>query len=120
MGEDKLPSSIRELEHALSFEKLGKKDSFYLAGIAKSFEICFEYSWKYFKKRGLDEGFEVWSPREAIKVAGRMELIQDVELWLGFLSDRNLAVHDYLSITDKAYMDTIRQFLIEVKKIRTI
>jgi len=51
------------------------------------------------------------------KAAGRLNLIEDVELWLSFLENRNLAVHDYLGIQDHEYLAVIEHFLVEIKKI---
>lgn len=115
---DKLQESIEALDHALGFLDKAQKDEFYFSGISKSFEVCLEYAWKYLKRRGMDEGFEVYSPKEAIKLAGRLKWIDDVEKWLNFLEDRNLAVHDYLGIADKDYLKTIQEFLVEVKKLK--
>ena len=116
--EDKFDKSIKALEHALEFSKQAQKDPFYSAGIAKTFEICLEYAWKFLKRRALEEGLEVYSPKEAIKQAGRMGLIDNVEDWLNYLEDRNLAVHDYLGVSDEEYLNTIRDFLRDVKKIK--
>ena len=113
----KLKESVEALEHALSFLPKAKKDPFFSSGISKSFEVCLEYAWKYLKRRCLDEGVDVYSPKEALKVAGRLNLIDDVEQWMGFLKDRNLAVHDYLGLSDEEYLKTIRAFLGEVKKL---
>ena len=69
------------------------------------------------KRKAVNEGLEVFSPKEAIKIAGKLKLIDDVEKWLNFLSDRNLAVHGYLGIKDEDYLKTIQEFLTEVKKL---
>lgn len=113
----KFTKSIEALEHALSFEEKAKKDLFYFAGIAKSFEICIEYAWKFLKRKVADEGLDVYSPKEAIKLAGRIGLIEDVEKWMNFLEDRNLAVHDYLGVSNEDYLKTIKEFSKEVKKL---
>lgn len=60
---------------------------------------------------------EVYSPKEIIKVTGRLKFIDDVERWLGFLKDRNLAVHDYVGVSDEDYLKTIKAFHKEVKKL---
>jgi len=116
-GAKKFRDSISSLEHALEFEKECKKDRFYFAGISKCFEVCLEYAWKYFRQCAADEGLKVYSPKEAIKTAGRLELIENVEVWLDFLNTRNIAVHDYLSVSDEDYLDIVKKFLKEVKKI---
>lgn len=117
MDDDKFKSAIKDLAHALSFEKRGKSDAFFYAGIAKQFEVCFEYAWKSLRARARNEGLTVHSPREAIKMAGKLGIIDDVELWLAFLQDRNLAVHDYIGVEDEGYLKTIKTFMKEVKKL---
>src|SRR3989338_10582454 len=116
-NDDKLLESFRQLEHALDFEDKVSKDRFYFSGICKSFETCLEYAWKYFKRQATDQGLEVYSPKEAIKLAGQLGLIEDVESWLGFLNDRNVAVHDYLGIPDQVYLKTIKSFAIQMKTL---
>lgn len=113
----KLKDSVADLEHALTFLEKSKQDGFYFAGISKEFEVCFEYAWKFLKQRVEEEGLEAVSPKEAIKQAGHLGLIKDVELWLGFLQDRNIAVHDYLGMSNEDYLKTIQQFFSEVKKL---
>jgi nucleotidyltransferase substrate binding protein (TIGR01987 family) len=114
----KLHEALAALEHALTFEKQIAKDPFYFAGIAKSFEIAFEYCWKYFKHVATEEGMEPFSPREAIKIAGQVNRIEDVKQWLAFLDTRNLAVHDYLGVPQKDYLRVIKEFLIAAKRIK--
>ncbi|MBI4125529.1 MAG: nucleotidyltransferase substrate binding protein [Deltaproteobacteria bacterium] len=114
----KLKESIDALEYALSFLDKAKKDDFYFSGIAKKFETCFEYTWKYFKQKATEEGLDAYSPKEAIKLAGRSGLIENVEKWLDFLEDRNAGVHDYFGLSQDDYLKTIQEFFKEVKKIQ--
>lgn len=113
----KFKDSVDDLARALTHLEKARKDSFYFGGIAKAFEVCFEYAWKYFKQRVEDEGLEVVSPKDAIKQAGRVGLIKDVEQWLSFLEDRNIGVHDYLGMLPDDYLKTIQEFLREAKKL---
>ncbi len=65
------------------------------AGIVQFFEITFELSWKLMKDYLSYIGYEVKSPREAIKTSFSIEIIGDGEIWLNALADRNLTVHTY-------------------------
>lgn len=118
--QDKLLNSIKELENAMRFADKIVEDKFYFSGISKCYEVCLGYAWKFFKKRAIDEGLEIYSPKDAVKAAGRLKLIDNVEKWLDFIEDRNLAVHDYLGVSNEDYLNTIRAFLIEVKRISKI
>ena len=113
----KLDETAAALEHALSFEHLIKSDEFYAGGIAKAYEVALEYSWKYLKQRADIEHLEAYSPREAIKLAGRIGLIDDVEFWLRCMDARNLAVHDYIGISREDYLLLIKRFLKELRKL---
>jgi len=65
------------------------------AGLIKFFEMTFELSWKLLKDYLEFEGYDVKSPREAIKQAFQIGLIEDGQTWLIALEDRNLTTHTY-------------------------
>jgi len=117
LEEKKFQESILRLDHSLRYANKATNNPIYLSAITKDFEVCMEYAWKYLQKKVIEAGLEARSPREAIKLAGRIDLISNVEKWLDFLEDRNLSVHDYLGITTKEYLRTIQDFKREVKKL---
>ena len=80
------------LEQALDIEEPSIIEK---AGIVQFFEITFELSWKLMKDYLSYIGYEVKSPREAIKTSFSIEIIEDGEIWLNALADRNLTVHTY-------------------------
>lgn len=66
------------------------------AGMIQFFEICFELSWKVLKDYLGAQGFaDLKYPREIIKKAFEVELIEDGEKWLEALQNRNLTAHTY-------------------------
>ncbi len=65
------------------------------AGLIKFFEMSFELSWKLLKDYLGAEGYNVKSPREAIKQAFQIGIIEDGQTWLIALEDRNLTTHTY-------------------------
>ena len=65
------------------------------AGIIQGFEFCYELFWKVFQKISASEGLVTGSPKQAIKAAFAMGLIDDEILWLKMIEDRNLTVHTY-------------------------
>lgn len=113
----KFLDSIFALKEAFQYKDKAIKEWFYFAGISKCYEVCLEYAWKYFKRRAIDEGYEVFSPKDAIRYAGKMHLIDNVEKWIDFLDDRNLAVHDYLGLSNEDYLRIINDFYSEVNKL---
>ena len=107
----KLQTSIAALAHALKYEKRIKEDQFYMSGISKCYEVCLEYAWKYLRGLVIDKGLEAFGPKDSIKLAGQIGLIDNVEEWLKFINDRNLAVHDYAKISDADYLESAKSFL---------
>ncbi|HOJ29640.1 MAG TPA: nucleotidyltransferase substrate binding protein [Spirochaetota bacterium] len=65
------------------------------AGIIQFFEITFELSWKLLKDYCEYIGYDIHSPRDAIKTAYSIGIIDNGQTWLDALMDRNLTVHTY-------------------------
>lgn len=65
------------------------------AGLIQFFDMTFELAWKLLKDYLEEEGFQVASPRGAVKQAFQSGLIRDGHTWLEALKDRNLTVHTY-------------------------
>lgn len=65
------------------------------AGVIQFFETTFELSWKLMKDYLEYIGYDVKSPRDAIKTAFSIELIKNAQSWLDALMDRNLTTHTY-------------------------
>lgn len=53
-------------------------------------------------------GYDINSPREALKKSFSMELISDGDAWLQALIDRNLTVHTYDEVTANEVYKTIK------------
>jgi len=67
------------------------------AGLIQLFEISFELAWKTLKDMLFYEGYDVQSPRSALKQAFASGIIAEGELWLKALDGRNLFLHTYNS-----------------------
>ncbi len=60
-------------------------------GVIQRFEFCTELSWKTMREYLLDQGFtELNSPKSVIRQAYAAGLIENENLWISLLSDRNL------------------------------
>lgn len=64
-------------------------------GAVQAFEFCYELSWKLMKRVLELRGFEVGSPKDAMRKAALDHLIDDPEIWFEFQKKRNLTVHSY-------------------------
>jgi nucleotidyltransferase substrate binding protein (TIGR01987 family) len=65
------------------------------AGTIQFFETTFELAWKLMKDYLSYLGYEVKSPRDAIKQSFAIELITNGDSWINALMDRNLTTHTY-------------------------
>lgn len=88
------------------------------AGIIQLFEILFELSWKLMKDYLESQELIVKSPREAIKQAFQIGLIEDGHIWIDGLADRNLTVHTYdEKLAEKMINDIVNVYFPVLKKL---
>jgi nucleotidyltransferase substrate binding protein (TIGR01987 family) len=94
------------------------------AGIIQFFEMAFELAWKVMKDYLETEGFQVKSPKEAIKQAFQADLLENGQVWIDALEDRNRTVHTYeeataIEIAERIktiYFPALRQFYVKMKE----
>lgn len=79
------------------------------AGIIQFFEMAFDLSWKLLKDFQQAEGYEVNSPRSAIKMAFQNGLVDEGHRWVQALEDRNLTTHTYNEETARLVEQKIRE-----------
>lgn len=93
-----------------SIIKDGLRDS-----IIQRFEFTTELSWKLMK-RYLDENLmiEQYSPRSVVKESYKQRLIEDGEIWLDILEDRNLTSHTYDENTANKIRDNITNNYVDI------
>lgn len=96
--------SLAHLRATVEKESLNEIEK---AGLIQFFEVAFELSWKVMKDYLITEGYDVKSPREAIKTAFDYGLISDGAKWLEALEKRNLA----LEIYDETILDELEKLI---------
>lgn len=96
--------SLAHLRTTVEKESLNEIEK---AGLIQFFEVAFELSWKVMKDYLITEGYDVKSPREAIKTAFDYGLISDGAKWLEALEKRNLAAHTY----DESILDELEELI---------
>jgi len=91
-----------------------------ISGLTADFDRLFELSWKSLKEYMRNDlmmlDAKTGSPREIIKLAYRENLIDDEELWLGILKDRNDDAHHYKNSAAILYMGRIMDLYMDVIK----
>ncbi len=66
-------------------------------GVVQRFEYTLELAWKTLKDKMEDDGLvlEFISPKVVLKQAYQSKYIDNIELWLQMINDRNLLSHIY-------------------------
>ncbi|MDD2798290.1 MAG: nucleotidyltransferase substrate binding protein [Bacteroidales bacterium] len=98
--------SVGHLKDALD---ITEPDIIQRAGLIQFFEMSFELAWNTLKDMLNEQGFtDIKSPRDTIKKAFEIELIEDGHTWLQALENRNLTSHTYDEETAAEVVQLIR------------
>ena len=91
---DNFGTALAQLTNACERERY---DDLERAGLIKTFEFCFELSWKVLKDLLFYEGHDVKAPRAVIRKSFEVDYIEenDCETLLDALGKRNLLSHTY-------------------------
>jgi nucleotidyltransferase substrate binding protein (TIGR01987 family) len=110
--------ALKDLRGALDFygRKKGDEPAAFLA-VAKAFEVSIEYGWKELKRQLEEKGVEdVFAPKDVVRKAAQVGLIDDAERWLDYIDARNDSVHDYYGMTQADYVQLARAYLKDAAK----
>lgn len=86
------------------------------AGIIQFFEITFELARKVLKDYLESQGYIVKSPRETLKQAFQIGLIEEGHNWIDALSKRNLTTHTYDEEFAKKFVREVVQVYVPIFK----
>jgi nucleotidyltransferase substrate binding protein (TIGR01987 family) len=91
-------SFCQSLEGLEKAKNRNPEDEFVLSGTVQKFNLTFDISWKVMKDILVNyhkiQSFATGSPRETLRTAKSVDLIED-DIWLDMLDDRNDLAHDY-------------------------
>ena len=88
------------------------------AGIIQFFEMTFELAWKVLKDYLEAQEYLVKSPRETVKQAFQIGLIDNGHVWMDALSNRNLTTHTYdEELANKMTNEIITMYLRSYKDV---
>ena len=103
-------NSLQNLLEIYDFEE--PYNNVVLTGLVGLYEICFEQSWKAMKEVLYLSGIEIaatGSPKAIIKEAYSNAMIQDEQLWLEALADRNNVAHAYNHVIAKDIVENTKE-----------
>lgn len=108
-------TAVTQLENAL---KEKTDDELKQAGCIHYFEFCFELAWKtvkaFFEYKGM---IDCNSPRDCMKMAFKANIINDENIWIGMLENRNLTTHTYSIDTALNVYKSLPDYLVEMKNL---
>lgn len=91
---ENLKRALSRLEEAIN-TPVTEQNSLLIDGTIQRFEFCIELFWKMLRRALLDSGIESGTPREAVQKAYQAKWLNDEQLWIQMLQDRNRTSHVY-------------------------
>ena len=105
-GLDNFKQAVLRLEAALQYDPTVLDIA--LDAVIQRFEFTFEQAWKSIGLAAKAVGYDCKSPRGCLKLAYKMEWIEDEEKWLRLLEARNLTSHTYDQETAMEVYETVK------------
>ncbi len=108
--------ALIQLSEAISsFNKLSVLEK---EGLVQRFEYTFELAWKTMKDFLESQGEAVKYPRDTVKLAFKTGIIDNGEIWLEMLNQRNLMAHTYdEKIFNEVLSNIVNLFFPEIEKL---
>ncbi len=100
--------ALQKLNEFLAVTQHLNKD-YTQAAVIQAFEFTFEVFRKTFQKIGRSEGIAIGSPKSAFSFAYQSGLIEDENIWLDLLNDRNMTTHSYHEIIAQKIFSNIKE-----------
>lgn len=98
--------ALKRLEEALERDQ---SDDIVLDAVIQRFEFTYELSWKLIKAYMSYSGIaDIKTPRQAFKEAFAAGLIEEGDVWLEMLDDRNLTSHTYDQSTARRVYEKVK------------
>ena len=108
---ERLKRNLNDFKNALYNLEIAVKEAkteLEIDGAIKRFELCYELAWKLIKNILANMGIICKNPRECFKQAVINELIENQDIWLGMIEDRNELVHLYQFANSRKIFENIK------------
>ena len=105
-----LGQAIKRLSEVIRHPDIDKNEFMQDASIQR-FEFVIELFWKVLKKILIYEKVDVTTPRDTLNKAYQFKLINNEEIWLKMLDDRNNTSHVYKQADAKRIFEHIKTYL---------
>ena len=92
---DNLNRALAQLQSALEAHQAMPENELIVIALIKAYEFSFELSWKTLKDLLAWNGVDARLPREVLKQAFATGLLDEGQIWIDMLEQRNLMAHPY-------------------------
>jgi nucleotidyltransferase substrate binding protein (TIGR01987 family) len=92
---ENLQRALKQLQAAITAHDAKPDDELIVIALIKAYEFSFELSWKTLKDLLAWNGLDVKLPPEVLKQAFATGLLENGQLWIDMLEQRNLMAHTY-------------------------
>jgi nucleotidyltransferase substrate binding protein (TIGR01987 family) len=111
--------AFNEFEEAVNHSNTQKLSKLEKQGLIQSFEYTHELAWKTLKDYFIDQGNSlITGSKDATREAFKNNLINNGEIWMKMISDRNLTSHTYnLQTADQIVSNILNDYYTSIKKL---
>jgi nucleotidyltransferase substrate binding protein (TIGR01987 family) len=106
---DNLQRAYQRLRWAMEIHQQDPSDELIRMAVIKAYEFTFELSWKTLKDFLVYNGIDAKLPREVLKQAFATGLLNNGQLWIDMLEERNLMAHIYDDTRARKAVDQIQE-----------
>ena len=92
---ENLQRALAQLRAAIAANQAMPENELMVIALIKAYEFSFELSWKTLKDLLAWNGVDARLPREVLKQAYATGLLENGQLWIDMLEQRNLMAHTY-------------------------
>ena len=92
---ENLQRALAQLRAAIAAHQARPENDLMVIALIKAYEFSFELSWKTLKDLLAWNGIDARLPREVLKQAFAAGLLENGQIWIDMLEQRNLMAHTY-------------------------
>jgi nucleotidyltransferase substrate binding protein (TIGR01987 family) len=112
---EKLQKALIALE--IIYLKPNEPDRSNIDATIQRFEFTFELCWKFLKDFFSEKGISLNYPKEVIQEAFKSGVVDDENLWLQMLEDRNMTSHTYDEELANEIFERIKVYTPEIRRL---
>jgi nucleotidyltransferase substrate binding protein (TIGR01987 family) len=107
--------ALLRLEEAI--QRSAEDDDMIIDATIQRFEFTVELCWKALKKLLREEGVTATTPRHVLQEAYSFKWLENEDIWLRMLRDRNLTSHTYREEQAREIYERIPSYCLEFRKL---